>query len=336
MSDVARVAGVSLGTVSNAFNQPHKVAPATLRRVLSAVDDLGFVPNRAARALAAGTSTTVGFVITDLSNSFFLDMTRGAEKAGRTSAKSLLLANADLDQGREDFYLNLFDEERVAGILLAPVARDLTGARRARDHGRPVVLLNEHSADAEFCSVVVDDELGGYLAAQHLIGLGRKRLAFVGGPDRLEPVRERRVGVERAVQAADGAVSLELLPTDEVQVEDGRIAGAALARRPRGELPDAIVAAADLLAMGIVQALDSAGVRFPDDIAIIGYDNNRAARDALVPLSTVEQPGPEMGDAAMRLLLDEVENPLHVHQSVVLDPAVIGRQSSIGSNRRDD
>jgi LacI family transcriptional regulator len=333
MADVASAAGVSLGTVSNVLNQPHKVAPATVQRVQAAIDELRFVPNRAARALAAGTSTTVGFVLTDLSNSFFLDMTRGAEDAGRTSAKSLLLANADLDVGKQDFYLRLFDEERVAGILLTPVARDLDDARRIRDHGRPVVVLNEPAANGEFCSVTVDDELGGYLAARHLISLGRRRLAFVGGPDRLEPVRERRVGAQRAVQETNGAVTIEVLPTREVQVGDGREAGAALARRGLDSLPDGIVAAADLLAMGIVQALDAAGVRFPEDIAVIGYDNNRAARDTVVPLSTVEQPGPAMGAAAMRLLLDEVENPDHEHQSVVLEPTVIARQSSTGVGR---
>jgi LacI family transcriptional regulator len=334
MADVASAAGVSLGTVSNVLNQPHKVAPRTVQRVQAAIDELRFVPNRAARALAAGTSTTVGFVLTDLSNSFFLDMTRGAEDAGRASSKSLLLANSDLDPAKQDFYLGLFDEERVAGILLTPVARELGDARRVRDHGRPVVVLNEPAATGEFCSVTVDDELGGYLAARHLIDLGRRRLAFVGGPDRLEPVRERRVGAERAVRETDGAVSIEVLPTREVQVEDGREAGAMLARRDRRDLPDGIVAAADLLAMGIVQSLDAEDVRFPDDIAIIGYDNNRAARDTVVPLSTVEQPGPAMGAAAMRLLLDEVENPDHEHSSVVLDPVVIARQSSTGIGRQ--
>ena len=328
MQDVADRAGVSLGTVSNVLNRPDIVSPKTRQRVQDAIDALGFVRNASARALAAGSSSTVGFVLTDLSNSFFLDMTRGAEERAQASGLSLLLANSDLQADKQRFYLNLFDEERVSGILLAPVRAGLEDALAIRAHGRPLVVLNEPAANDEFCSVTVDDELGGYLATRHLIELGRRRLVFVGGPDEFAPIRRRRLGAERAVREA-GDVTLEVVPTDEVQVGDGRKAGALLGARGTRR-PDGVVAAADLLAMGIVQALGDFEVRIPEDVAIIGYDNNRAASDTVIPLSTMSQPGVAAGTAAMNLLLDEMGNPEHQHQAVVLRPAVVPRQSSVG------
>lgn len=327
MQDVADRAGVSLGTVSNVFNRPDIVSEKTRERVQAAVTALGFVRNGTARALAAGSSSTVGFVLTDLSNSFFLDMTRGAEERASASNLSLLLANSDLQTDKQRFYLNLFDEERVGGILLAPVRDALEDAEAVRAHGRPLVVLNEPTASTDFCSVTVDDELGGYLAAKHLLDLGRTRLAFAGPAD-LAAVRLRQRGVERAV-AENPGVSLEVIETDEVQVGDGRRAGALLGARGT-RCPDGVVAAADLLAMGIVQALADFEVRIPEDVAIIGYDNNRAASDTVIPLSTMSQPGVAAGTAAMTLLLDEMHNPEHQHRSVVLRPSVVPRQSTVG------
>lgn len=337
MEDVAKRAGVALGTVSNVLNHPHKVSGKTSAKVLSAIQELGFVRNGAAGALAAGTKNTFGFVITDLGNSFFLDMTRGAEEAAQRHGKAVLLANSDRQPAKQDAYLSLFDEERVAGILLAPVSNALERAGLVRSHGRPVVMLNDSSAGKDVCCVLADNEHGGYLAARHLIDLGRTRLAFVGGPDALRPIHDRHEGVKRAVAEANmtaggNVVRLEYVPTREVQVEDGRKAGFAIAHRDPRRLPDGIVAAADLLALGIVQSvLSTSGLRFPEDIALIGYDNNRSAWDSIVPISTLVQPGEDMGREAVRLLLDEIEAPeTHVHRHVILEPMVIARASSVG------
>ena len=143
MSDVAKRAGVALGTVSNALNQPEKLSEDTLKRVHLAIEELGFVRNRAARSLAAGTSNTIGFVLADLANSFFVDMARGAEEEAQKSKMTVLLANADIIVPKQKTYLALFDEERVAGILLAPIPGYVDGMPEVRAHGRSVVLLNE-------------------------------------------------------------------------------------------------------------------------------------------------------------------------------------------------
>ncbi|WP_198346396.1 MULTISPECIES: LacI family DNA-binding transcriptional regulator [Nocardioides] len=330
MEDVARHAGVALGTVSHVLNHPHKVAPATLEKVRHSIDELGFVPDRRARALAAGTSNVIGFVVVDLSNSFFLDMARGAEQEAQRHGMNVLLANSDVQPEKELVYMHLFNEERVAGILLAPQP---TNADDVLQRGRwrsDVVVLNTVPGDPDLCAVTANNELGGYLAARHLIDTGRRSLAFVGGPFSLSPVTDRHRGVERAVAESNGSVRLTTIKTSNVQAADGRKAGRQLAALPANERPDGIVAAADLVALGIVQAfLAERGPRVPEDVSVIGYDNNRAAWDSEISLSTLAQPGEEMGRVATRLLIEEISHPAnHEHQRLDLEPTLIVRQSS--------
>jgi LacI family transcriptional regulator len=333
MFDVARRAGVALGTVSNVINQPHKVTEKTKIKVQAAIDELGFVRNSTAGSLAKGTSNTIGFVTIDLGNTFFLDMVRGAEEQAQALGKSLLLANSDVSLEKQDSYLTLFNEERVAGILLAPLPHSLDYAKWVRSHGRPIVVVNDAFEELDTCGVLVNNEHGGYLAAKHLIELGRKRIAFVGGPDSLTPIHERHVGAKRAVAETNGAVRLEYIPTNEVQTDDGRAIGAKISARSSDRTPDGIVAAADLLAVGIVQSLTAnSSLSVPGDVAIIGYDNNRLAWDGTIPISTLSQPGREMGKVAAQLLLEEILSPdTHVHRRIILEPTLIARQSTIGN-----
>ncbi|QHC69256.1 LacI family DNA-binding transcriptional regulator [Rathayibacter sp. VKM Ac-2801] len=329
MEDVARRAGVALGTVSNVLNRPSLVSAATRSRVQQVIDELGFAPNRAARALAAGTSSTIGFVVIDLSNSFFLDMARGAEQAAEAAGMTVVLGNADVRAIKQRTYLDLFVEEQVAGILLAPLPETAADAIGRLPSGRRLVFLNDSAVDGA-CTVSADDEHGGYLAARHLIDLGRRRLAFAGDPAIAVPVRDRLRGVERAVAESNGAVSLELDLTPEVQVEDGRRFGHLLADRAAADRPDGVVAAADLLALGVLQSLLArSDLRVPEDIAVTGYDDNRSAWDSVVPITTLAQPGEAMGEAAMRLLLDEISDPEHVHRHEVLRPRLVIRGSTV-------
>lgn len=329
MSDVAARAGVALGTVSNVLNHPDKVAEATLKRVHAAIDELGFVRNNQARSLAMGRSTTLGLVVTDIGNSFFVDIARGAEEGAAANGMTLLLANSDNDYAKQETYLDLFDQARFAGILLAPFEAAPESAHRLRGHGRPVLLLNVAVPVDEGCSIVVDNEQGGYLAARHLIEEGRRRLAFVGGPDRLEPLLERRLGAERAVAETNGAVTLEEIIVGAVNAPEGRAAGSIILDRAPEERPDGVFAASDLLALGLVQTL-SAALRIPDDLAVIGYDNNSAVRESAIPISTIAQPGREMGEIGARLLWSEVaDEQAHEHEHVVLAPALIARASSV-------
>src|SRR4051794_15324788 len=238
--DVAERAGVSMGSVSTAINHPDRVTPAMRTRVQKAIDDLGFVRNSAARSLAVGSSNTIGFVLVDLENSLFVDMARGAESVAQEAGLFVVLANSDISLAKQVSYLNLFEEEGVAGMLLAPVAGHLDGMERARAHGREVVVLDAVPAMGNCCSVSTDNEHAGYLAARHLLDLGRTRLAFVGGPTLLRPVADRLSGARRAV-AETGSATLEYLPSEDMQAPPGRIIGYELAARDPAEAPDGII-----------------------------------------------------------------------------------------------
>jgi LacI family transcriptional regulator len=330
ISDVARAAGVSMGTVSNVLNGTVRVSPGTRARVEAAIQELGFVRNGVARSLAAGRSSTLGFVIIDLSNSYFLDIARGAEAEAGRAGLNLLLANSDMSEEKQRTYVDLFVSDRVAGILVAANHGSTQDLHRSAP-GVPLVVVDAPGDHADVCSVVPDNELGGYLAATHLVEHGRRRLLFAGTTE-LVPVRDRLLGVERAVAEHPGVV-LEVEQTGNVQVEDGRRVGDDLVLRGPAERPDAVIAAADLLALGVLQSLLlSSSLRVPDDVAIIGYDDNRAAWDSAVPLSTVRQPGEAIGHEAVKLLLEELESGpgAHPHRLVTCEPRLVVRASTVG------
>ena len=329
MEDVARRAGVSRGTVSNVLNRPSVVSEVTRERVRVAIAELGFVRNHVARSLVVGRANTIGFVIVDLANSYFLDIVRGSEQVADRDAVRLLLANSDVDLTKQDSYLDLFEESRVSGILLAPLDGPMDHAERIRRRKLPVVYVNWPGVEGESCGVVVDEELGGGLAARHVIDAGCRNLLFVGGPLSLAAVEGRLRGVERAVAETNGAVNLQVWETDRITVPAGLSVGSRIAALPPRERPDALVAASDAVAAGAVQALLYEGVKVPDDLLVIGYDNNHFASDHVVPISTISQPGDEMGKIATAMLLEEINrDPEHEHRTVVLEPRLIPRTST--------
>lgn len=335
MQDVAKAAGVALGTVSNVLNHPHKVSPATTKRVRDAIDRLGFVRNDAARSLASGSTNSVGMVLADLENALFLDMARGAQEAARAAGLSLLLGNADCDMTLQDEYLDLFDQSRVTGVLLAPMEDSSDGIARIRAHGRPVVLLNFAQRPAACCTVLVNNERVGYLAARHLIDIGCRRLGYVAAQDDLQPVHERRRGVRAAVAEAGRDVTLEEIDSGGLRTAHGHAAGRALARRAPDRLPDGLVVVTDELANAIIHELHTvAGIQVPEQIMVVGCENNRAAGPSAVPLTAVDMPGRAMGREAIRLLFAEATGGTqHRHTTVVLEPELVVRASAPGKPR---
>ncbi|MGP6176212.1 LacI family DNA-binding transcriptional regulator [Microbacterium sp. A196] len=326
MTDVARHAGVSLGTVSNVLNNPHIVTQEKRERVLRSIRELGFVRNNAARSLVIGRADTVGFVVVDVGNSFFIDLARGVEEELDEHGIRLLLANSDVNLSKQDAYINVFEETKVAGILLAPLDAPLEAARATRGRGVPVVHVN-WPGDQDACGVVVDEELGGYLAARHLLDRGLRRLAFAGGPFSLSAIAQRLAGATRAVTEVDDA-TLQKIETRSISVRGGYDLGAALSERGILDRPDGLVAASDALAAGAIQTMQLAGIRVPEDMAVVGYDNNHFAQDSSIPITSVGQPGHEMGKIAAQVLLEEISSASHAHRTITLAPTLFERVSS--------
>jgi LacI family transcriptional regulator len=334
MKDVAALAGVSVGTVSNTLNSPDRVSEKSRTAVQAAIDKLGWVRNESARQLRAGASHLIGMVVLDISNPFFTDVVTGAEDAMAETGYSVHVANSGQWPEREAIHLERFEQARVAGVLFAPVGELLDRVLRLRSLGIPVVLVDRAADATEACSVAVDDIAGGRLAAEHLLGMGHRRIAFVGGPRELSQVESRRRGAEYAVGQNPQAVLIEI-PTKVLDLGSGSAAARKIIDMEPSLRPTAVFAANDLLAIGLLQGLVLEGLRVPEDIAIVGYDDIAFAAAAAVPLSSVRQPRAEIGAQAARLLLAEIaaQGGRHVHSAVRFTPELVIRASS--SVRRD-
>lgn len=320
IKDVARRAGVSIGTVSNVVNRPHLVAAETRGRVQAVIHELGYVRDESARQLRAGQSRTLALLVLDLGNPFFVDLARGAEEAAHDAGLYVITCNSGQRADREASYLAMLAEQRVRGVLVSPVG---PAADQLRRSGIPYVLVDRRSDDGTSCSVSVDDVAGGALAAKHLVETGHRRIAFVNGPHVLDQCREREAGF----RSAAGSAEISVLEVEALDVASGRDAGArVLGMSPR---PTAVFCANDLLALGVLQSMVSAGARVPDDIAIVGYDDIEFASAAAVPLTSVRQPAVRMGREAARLLVEETSGDGgHEHRSVRYAPELVVRAST--------
>ena len=327
--DVAKKAGVSLGTVSNVLNRPDRVAPATRARVLAAIEELGFIRNEAARQLRAGQSRSIGFVVLDIRNPFFTDLAAGVEASVAKAGLSLVLCNSGDDPTREDHYLSLLQEQRASGILITPAARASSPIEEIRRRGMPLVLVDRNSTRKQ-CSVSVDDLVGGEMAIDHLISLGHRRIAFVGGALSTQQVADRLLGARTAAERA--GIEITVMETAGPTFGAGRSMGERIAGMSARRRPTAVFCVNDLIALGVLQEMTRHRISVPEDLAIVGYDDIDFAAAAAVPLTSVRQPREDLGRAAADLLIEEVVSPdAHRHRQVVFEPDLVVRESTVPS-----
>jgi LacI family transcriptional regulator len=325
VNDVARAAGVSIGTVSNVLNRPQKVRPQTRRRVEDAIGSLGFVRNEAARRLTGARSRMVAYVMLNHSNPFFSDLAGAIEDVVGHHHLGLITMSSNHDADRESEYLEMLLENRVRGVLITAVSYASAQFERLRALGVPVVFVDRSAADPSWCSVGVDDVEGGRQAVTHLADQGHRRIAVVGPAD-VPQVADRLAG---AAEVARGlGLGFTHLRTETLTVAAGRDAGAKLLGISSSSRPTGVFCANDLLALGLLQELTQYGLRIPDDIAIVGYDDIEFAAAAAIPLTSLRQPRAEMGRAAVELLLEETEGGPHQHSHVRFTPELVVRQSS--------
>ena len=333
IKDVARQAGVSVGTVSNVINRPDLVSEATRDRVQSVIKQLGYVRSESARQLRAGAEPDHG-AARPRHGQPVLRGRRPRRRVARPArpASASWSATAARASARRPTYLSLFAEQRVRGVLVTPA--DSTGANldKLRQQNVPFVLVDRVAAEADGCSVSVDDTIGGALAGRHLVGAGHRTIAYISGPPHLQQIRDRREGMLQALaEAGLGPDALLEIPAARLDVAAGRDAASRLLGL--GQRPTAVFCANDLLALGVLQVVYAAGIAVPRDLAIVGYDDIEFAAAAVVPLTSVRQPAADMGRMAAELLLEETgpDAAGHQHQRAVLLPELVVRGSSLPS-----
>jgi len=323
--DVAARAGVSATTVSHVLNETRRVEPETIDRVQRAIAELGYRPNSVARSMRHGRTYTVGIIIPDVSNPFFADLARALEDAAFAGGYSAIFCNSDGDGHKEARYLDVLLSKRVDGLVLVSAGQSSDRLQHIVEAGPPMVVVDRELEDLPVSQVMVDNRLGGYLAGQYLVSLGHRRIGVIAGPVALRPSARRLEGIREALREARVPLPPELISRGEFNNAGGRHAMQALL--DLDSPPTAVFAENDLMALGALAVAHDAGLRIPDDLSVMGFDDIGIANLVTPALTTIAQPVQLVAQSAMRLLFDHLRDPATTPERVALPVTVVVRGS---------
>jgi LacI family transcriptional regulator len=304
--EVAVRAGVSTATVSRSLRGGVGVEPATKARVEEAARELRYRPSGVARSLKLRTTSTIGLIVTDIENPYFPQIVSAVEDAAHERGYTVLLADGRRDPERELASLDLLGEREVDGLIIASSALTLRHRERIREVPCPVVIINSESTVAAVPAVMADNEMGGWLAAEHVIGLGHRHLVFVGDPDDSNSAVQARINGARSAMTRrgfEGPEALHHVGADGA-VEGGIRAAAAILEAAPGTT--AVLCRNDLTAIGVIRGLQEHGRRVPDDISVVGFDDIEVASYVDPALTTVRQSTDEMARWAVESLFGRI------------------------------
>ena len=325
LHDVAVAAGVTNATASRSLTGAYGVHPETRKRVTEVAIQLNYKANRFARGLVTGRSDVIGLIISDVRNSYFAEVARGAEDAAYAAGLDVLLCNSDLDSTRQMRYVNSLMGKRVEGIIMNSVANlsreDQTYIANSRV---PVVLLNRPPKGTLFSTVSADNERGGELAAECLLAHGHRRLIHLTGPEKHANLSARARGFSRTVRQFGCSAEVSILHGTHTLAGGYEMAKTLF--RNLGKITG-ISTANDTVAFGVIKAALEMGIRIPEDISIIGFDDVEVARLVYPPLTTIRQPKYEIGSAAIDILLRLSAGNDHTPEHRVLGVELIERSS---------
>lgn len=330
LKDIARDLGVSLITVSKALRGATDISEETRRRVLKRVEELHYRPNMQARGLAGGKSYIVGLVVPDLLHPFFAEFAKSLNGVLRQHNYGLILASSEEDPAIEQDEIRAVLARGVDAILIASCQSSLDGFYGVEDQRTPVILVDRDFPRLRANFVGTDDYRAGYLATEHLVSTGKRRIAHIEGPENLAPAADRRRGYEAALVAAKHKVNRKyVVAISKVEElgEEGGFEGMRrlLSTRPR---PDAVFCYNDLIAIGAIAAVHDAGLSIPRDIAFVGCGNVRYSSYLRVPLSSIDQSTSELGKSAGELALDLIRDHAGAPRKIRIAPRLIIRASS--------
>jgi LacI family transcriptional regulator len=326
--DVAQKAGVSTTTVSHVINQSRFVSPAASRRVRRAMKVLNYQPNAVARSLRRKDTHTLGLVLPDSSNPFFAEVARGIEDFAFAQNYTVLFGSSDGDLKKESAYLRVFVEKQVDGIIFVAAGESAGHLRQLLEAKLPLVVVDREFKNVVADYVVADNRSGGFQATEHLIQLGHRVIACIAGPSTVTPSAERVTGYRDALKAHAIAFASDLVQRGDFSATSGFNAAQLFLASP-DKRPTAIFACNDLMALGALGAIYKAGLRVPDDVSLVGYDDIALASYSSPPLTTIQQPKSEMGRLAAQILLERIKSEKGAKpQRHLLPTTLIVRQST--------
>ncbi|MEJ5310550.1 MAG: substrate-binding domain-containing protein [Anaerolineae bacterium] len=309
------------------INNSGYVNEQTRARVEAAIADLGYVPNVLARSLRSRRTGTLGLILTDISNPFWTTVARGVEDAASDAGFNVILCNTDESESEQDKYLRVLMQKQVDGVLLVPASSAVEPIKFIQSQNTPVVVLDRRISNSQTDVVRCDSEDGAYQLTRLLLALGHRRIAMLSGPRGVSTAEDRVSGYRRALQEAGVEVDTTLVFYGKFSLESGyTMTQQALTVTPR---PSALFAGNNFIAIGALRALRDAGLRVPEDLALVGFDDLPAALVVDPFLTVAAQPAYEMGRQATELLLARLSGEAPAaYQEIVLPTEIVTRQSS--------
>ncbi len=327
MKDVADRARVSVSTISHVLNNTRKVSQDTRERVLAAVEELGYQQNLLARSLKTRRTFAIGLLISDIQNPFFTSVIRGVEDAALSGGYHLFLCNTDEDPGREAAYIRELVKKRVDGLILASAASRHNHAGQLRLGSVPFVFMDREIEGIEADAVRVDNRLGMKLIAEHLVSLGHEQIGMISGPLEKSSGYERYQGQKAALTEMQITLDDSLVRFGAFRLLSGQQAATELLRLPTP--PTALVIANNQMTLGALLAIRELGLRVPQDVSVVGFDDMEWAPLANPPLTTLAQPTYEMGVRAVQMLLERIEgNAEERAKRLFMEPRLVIRDST--------
>jgi LacI family transcriptional regulator len=326
--DVAKLAGVSVGTVSNVLNRPSQVSVETRLKVRTAIDTLGFMPNAAMNSKSPD-SNVIGVILPLSNNPFFEELTQGIEDAIAEVGLTALIGYSREDAAIEFKILNSMIDAGFKGVIVTPVGPRNQVFEKFLEKNVRVGYISQTDEYPQQCSVLIDQVRGGFIGIEYLHGLGHRKILWISGPKHHHQSNQRLVGITQA--ASELGIELTTMSSPSLDFLTGeQIAPQIIAVGP---LPDAIFAGNDSLAMGIINYFNLKGIDVPGTVSILGYDNTSYAESGLIPLSSVSQTPFHLGQTMGRqMVTDLFAEAGHAHQHVVFQPQLVERTST---QRRD-
>jgi DNA-binding LacI/PurR family transcriptional regulator len=323
---IAQLANVSVGTVSHVLNGSASVREVRRKRVMEAVESLGYQPSQLARGLRSNLTAMLGMIIPDITNPFFPGVVRGAEDIAYKHGYRLVLCNTDNDSAKEISYLTDLRSFRPSGLLIIPSAPEAL-MRSIRHSDAHIVFVDRCPDQWHGDLVTADNEGGAYQAGLHLLSLGHRKLAVITGPLNVSNAADRLHGFQRAMKEAGISVGPEYIQEARFTSESGYSAALRLLQMlPR---PTAIFASNDLLACGTLSAAEHLGLHCPKDVSVVGFDNLEFVQHTAPALTTVHQSGYQIGATACRMLLERIADGNKPPQRVVLATELKVRNSTV-------
>ncbi len=325
ISDVADRAGVSTATVSRALNGKSTVDPDLVARVRRAADELGYQPNGPARNLRRQEAAVVALIISDVENPFFTAIARGVEDIAHEVGYSVVLCNSDENANKENRYIDIAIQERVAGVILSPTGTT-TSAEKLTKRGTAFVAVDRPLPGQASDVVLVDTRLAAKQATAHLIAQGYQRIGCITGPAGVRTADDRLAGYRDALKAARLRSTTKLVRRTEYKAAGAHRAAQDLLAQP--EPPDALLVANSAMAVGVLQALQEHGIRPGKQVGLVAFDDAPWAELVDPPLTVVAQPAYEIGTVAARLLLARIADNTRATTTTTLAARLIERGSS--------